>query len=222
MKRRNLLLEIQKIKTKKSEKKKTFYDFLSNQDKQELVSILLENNSIDQKTIESLLETATQYKPKLDFLHDVTYPLDKRIQELTENKNNSLATYLLENKETINRLTAKAQHENIVSIYSTFVTKIEYKMGEERVKNFNESAKRNNVGDIIDEELGQFQGKKICYNNNNYERFTNCINELKISEEVKAKTKKLLKRLAFIKKMSKNTLKISIMYTFRQLYITQI
>ena len=75
--------------------------------------------------------------------------LELAIQELTENKNNSLATYLLENKETINRLTAKAQHENIVSIYSTFVTKIEYKMGEERVKNFNESAKRNNFAKNI-------------------------------------------------------------------------
>ena len=201
---RENIVKLDKHIDETNEKKKTFYDFLSNQDKQELVSILLENNSIDKKTIESLLETATQYKPKLDFLHNVTYPLDKRIQELTENKNNSLATYLLENKETINRLTAKAQHENIVSIYSTFVTKIEYKMGEERVKNFNESAKRNNVGDIIDEELGQFQGKKICYNNNNYERFTNCINELKISEEVKAKTKKLLKRLDSLEILDNN------------------
>lgn len=177
-----------------NKKKKTFIEYLDFSDKLSLVSKILENYQ-GEKPIEELLEIAINYKPKLDLLCNAEYPLSELFKELTENKNDSLALYLIENEENIKRLTVASSSEIISDHYSKVVMPIESQMGEKRVNNFYLFAKEKGIADIINVKMGQFHDKKVHFNEENYKRYFNSIKEIQSSPETKDKIKRLLKKL---------------------------
>ena len=176
------------------QKEKNFIDFLSFEEKNTLVNNLLEVNNAIEDDQSELLDKAKSYYAPLELLHKATYPLEERIKELTKDKDSSLAKYLLENKEAIDRLTVKSNHTAVSSLYTQKVKKIEDEYGVLRRREFAKFAKKAKIEDIVNEQ-GQFNSKKIYYVDEHYEKFNKCQKELLSTDETKEKIKFLLKKL---------------------------
>lgn len=177
-----------------NKKRKTFVAFLSHDDKQLLVGKMLEQFDNGLETIEELLNKAKAFMLPLDLLNDATYPLQKRFEELTLNKDTSLAKYLLENEEYIKRLTVVSSHKTVSEFFEKKVTKVEREIETRRHSEFFEIAKENKITDLVN-DLAQFSSRKIYFSNENYKRFTSCIKEIQTSSDLKEKMKKLLHKL---------------------------
>ena len=130
----------------------------------------------------------------LHLFNNASYPLNDRFIKLTQDKESSLAKYLIENKEAIDRLTVISNHSAVSEYFGKLVNKIERQMGENRHKSFSNYAKQAKIDDITTEQ-GQFSKKKVYYIKENYERFLSLRKELKTTPETKEKFKKLLKEL---------------------------
>ena len=191
---RNNLLELDGYIEDENKKKKIFVEYLDVEDKLVLVSKILEKNKDEEKDQE-LLQEAINYKPRFDLLCNASYPLLDKFKALTENKNDTLAIYLLENKEIIERLTVVSAKDTVSDHYNNVVTKIENKLGKKRVNDFIYAAKEKGISDIINPQMGQFRDRKVYYNKDNHKRFIDSINEIQSSKETKDKIKKLLKKL---------------------------
>ena len=83
---------------------------------------------------------------------------------------------------------------NLPLKYDYKVKKIEDELANKRHKSFPQEAKEKGIDDLVN-HFGQFKNKKVYYNNENYERFKSCINEIKTTDVTKDKIKKLLKKL---------------------------
>ena len=180
--------------------KKTFFHYLSLEDKVLITNKLLEE--IDKGISEQLLNKAIEYRDKYDFLANAKYPVSDSFKELTKN-DNSLSRYLLENEENINRLTVVSSNDPIVNVYTDKVTKVEYELSKKRYASFNKVAKEKGIHDLIN-NIGQFRKKKVYYNSENYERFKNSIQEVKTSNETKVKIKKLLRKFDSLQILDEN------------------
>ena len=133
------------------------------------------------------------FENKLNLLLNASYPLSERFKELTAN-DDSLAKYLLENEDDINRLTVTSSFDVASKVFDYRVKKVEDELAKKRYINFSKDAKKKGIGDLVD-DLGQFKNKKIYKNNENYKRFKDCITEIKTSDVTKDKIKKLLRKL---------------------------
>jgi hypothetical protein len=147
--------------------KKTFFHNLDFEDK-----ILLSNKLVlelkDGKLSNDELSNKIKiYRIKSDLLYDAKYPLNDKIDELIKDKDSSLARYLLENKDIIDRLTVISNSETISEMNSRKVTKIEYKLVEKRVERFTKYTKEAGINDIVSND-GFFDDKKVYYNKENF------------------------------------------------------
>ena len=197
------LIELDKDIELTNKKRKTFVSFLSADDKQLLVGKMLEQFDNGLETAEELLNKAKTFMLPFDLLNDAKYPLQKRFDELTLNKNTSLAKYLLENAEHIKRLTVVSNHKAVSELFDNKVNKVEREIAKRRYSEFFEIAKENKISDLVN-DLAQFSSRKIYYSNENYNRFTSCIKEIQTSSDLKDKVKKLLHKFDSLKIVDDN------------------
>lgn len=191
---RENIAELDKHIDDTNNKRKTFIDYLTFEDKKTLVINILENSNIEKESLNPILDKAKEFKSSYDFMHEVKYPLSERVIELTADKDSSLAKYIIDNEEHIKRFTAVSSSEVISDSFTSRVGRVEHQFTKDRRKEFSEIAKEKKIDDITN-ELGQFSSKKVYYHRENYDRFVECIKEIKTTDETKEKIKKLLKKL---------------------------